>query len=77
MVQVVGSRPINSLASLQQKQDLLSELLADEQMRLMVWLFPLDYHSKHLFASGLHQGPSEVFIERMVYQLKLIPPRQP
>lgn len=34
------------------KQDLLSLLIANEQTRLMVWLFPLDYSKKHHFTSG-------------------------
>ena len=60
MVQAIGAGPFGALASLQAKQDLLSTLLADEQTRLLVWLFPLDYHSKHHFASGLHHGPNDV-----------------
>ncbi|KAF2094163.1 hypothetical protein NA57DRAFT_47196, partial [Rhizodiscina lignyota] len=66
MVQTVGSRPLGSLPSLQQKQELLSMLLADEQTRLMVWLFPLDYHSKHHFTSGGHYGPNELALQSMV-----------
>jgi hypothetical protein len=62
VVQPIGARPFGALASLQPKQDLLSTLLADEQTRLLVWLFPLDYHSKHHFASGLHHGANDVSI---------------
>ncbi|KAF2749622.1 phosphatidylinositol 4-kinase-like protein STT4 [Sporormia fimetaria CBS 119925] len=36
------------------KQELLSLLLANEQTRLMVWLFPLTYEKKHYFTSGQH-----------------------
>lgn len=36
---------------LKAKQDLLSLLIANEQMRLTVWLFPLD-NKKHRFSSG-------------------------
>lgn len=43
-----------SLKSLKGKQELLSLLLANEQTRLMVWLFPLDYEKKHHFTSGNH-----------------------
>jgi phosphatidylinositol 4-kinase len=32
------------------KQDLLSMLIANEQSRLLVWLFPLDHAKKHHFA---------------------------
>lgn len=36
-------------------------LLANEQSRLMVWLFPLDYEKKHYFTSGQHSNePAEV-----------------
>jgi phosphatidylinositol 4-kinase len=43
-----------ALKSLQSKQELLSALLANEQTRLMVWLFPLTYEKKHHFTSGQH-----------------------
>ncbi|KAJ4344399.1 phosphatidylinositol-4- kinase [Didymosphaeria variabile] len=43
-----------SLKSLKAKQDLLSLLISNEQTRLMVWLFPLDYGKKHHFTSGQH-----------------------
>ncbi|KAH8726282.1 hypothetical protein GQ44DRAFT_826007 [Phaeosphaeriaceae sp. PMI808] len=35
---------------LKAKQDLLSVLIANEQSRLLVWLFPLDHTKKHHFA---------------------------
>lgn len=54
MVMNIGTRTEGSLKSLQGKQDLLSLLLANEQTRLMVWLFPLDYEKKHHFISGQH-----------------------
>lgn len=38
-------------AKLKAKQDLLSLLIANEQTRLMVWLFPLD-NKKHRFGGG-------------------------
>jgi phosphatidylinositol 4-kinase len=43
-------------AKLKAKQDLLSILLSNEQTRLMVWLFPLDYGKKHHFTSGRHNN---------------------
>ncbi|KAF1965738.1 phosphatidylinositol 4-kinase-like protein STT4 [Bimuria novae-zelandiae CBS 107.79] len=49
-----GNATGGSLKSLQGKQDLLSLLISNEQTRLMVWLFPLDYGKKHHFASGQH-----------------------
>lgn len=60
LVQHIGSRALGALAALQQKSELLSMLLADEQTRLLVWLFPLDYHSKEHFVSGVHNPPNEV-----------------
>lgn len=59
-VQDIGMRASNSNPSLHQKQELLNVLLSDEQTRLLVWLFPLNYHTKHHFASGGHSGPNEV-----------------
>ncbi|CAN9411102.1 unnamed protein product [Alternaria alternata] len=43
-------------AKLKAKQDLLSLLLSNEQTRLMVWLFPLDYGKKHHFTAGRHNN---------------------
>ena len=37
-------------SKLKAKQDLLSMLIANEQSRLLVWLFPLDHTKKHHFA---------------------------
>jgi phosphatidylinositol 4-kinase len=50
----VGNKAEGPLKSLQGKQELLSLLVASEQTRLMVWLFPLDYERKHHFTSGQH-----------------------
>ncbi|KAF2810160.1 phosphatidylinositol 4-kinase-like protein STT4 [Mytilinidion resinicola] len=50
----IGSKAEGPLKSLQGKQELLSLLVASEQTRLMVWLFPLDYEKKHHFTSGQH-----------------------
>jgi phosphatidylinositol 4-kinase len=43
-------------SKLKAKQDLLSLLVSNEQTRLMVWLFPLDYGKKHHFTSGRHNN---------------------
>ncbi|KAJ9668769.1 phosphatidylinositol-4- kinase [Coniosporium apollinis] len=59
-VAAIGIKPNATLKSLQTKQDLLLMLLANEQSRLMVWLFPLDYEKKHYFTSGQHsKEPAE------------------
>ncbi|KAF2499808.1 phosphatidylinositol 4-kinase-like protein STT4 [Lophium mytilinum] len=50
----IGNKAEGPLKSLQGKQELLSLLVASEQTRLMVWLFPLDYEKKHHFTSGQH-----------------------
>jgi len=39
-------------SKLKAKQDLLSMLIANEQSRLLVWLFPLDHAKKHHFTSS-------------------------
>lgn len=62
----LGTQTTSPLTSLQSKQDLLSLLLTDEQTRLMVWLFPLDYHTKHHFLRGSHHGPSDAILGSMV-----------
>jgi len=43
--------------SLGAKQELLQLLLENEQMRLVVWLFPLDHEKRHLFAYGHNSKP--------------------
>ncbi|EDU45476.1 TEL1 Phosphatidylinositol kinase and protein kinase of the PI-3 kinase family [Pyrenophora tritici-repentis] len=43
-------------AKLKARQDLLSLLVGNEQTRLMVWLFPLDYGKKHHFTSGRYNN---------------------
>ena len=54
IVAKIGLKPEASLKSLTAKHDLLSLLISNEQTRLMVWLFPLDYGKKHHFTSGQH-----------------------
>ena len=69
-LELVGSRNIGSLKSLVGKQDLLLQLLENEQMRLVVWLYPLDHEKRHAFSSG-HSGriPLEV---RWLFEYSLI-----
>jgi phosphatidylinositol 4-kinase len=52
VVSKASGAELTTMKSLQGKQELLSLLLANEQTRLMVWLFPLDYQKKHHFTSG-------------------------
>lgn len=47
----IGSSSTGALKSLASKQDLLLSLLANEQMRLEVWLYPLDHERRHVFSS--------------------------
>jgi phosphatidylinositol 4-kinase len=56
-VQHIGLEQSGPRKPLQPKADLLSLLLTNEQTRLMVWLFPLDYEKKHHFTSGYHGKP--------------------
>lgn len=46
------------LIGLQQKQDLLQMLIADELTRLMVWLFPVDHAKRHFYSHGPHTRAS-------------------
>ena len=52
-----GSKNIGALQSLTPKHDLLLLLLGNEQMRLVVWLYPLDHERRHIFSSN-HPGHS-------------------
>ncbi|KAL8936377.1 MAG: hypothetical protein Q9216_004967 [Gyalolechia sp. 2 TL-2023] len=53
----IGAKAIGSLQPLVHKQDLLQLLLENEQMRLVVWLYPLDHERRHIFSTG-HAGKS-------------------
>jgi phosphatidylinositol 4-kinase len=60
-VESIGLATIGPRKPLQAKAELLSLLLANEQTRLLVWLFPLDYEKKHHFTLGHNnKPPSEV-----------------
>lgn len=50
-LEAIGLSSTGTLKSLARKQDLLLSLLANEQMRLEVWLCPLDHERKHVFPS--------------------------
>lgn len=60
-VQGIGSNDATSRVSLRSKQNLLEMLIASEQTRLMVWLFPLDHGTRQHFSAGQRQqAPREV-----------------
>ena len=60
-------------SKLKAKQDLLSLLIADEQSRLMVWLYPLDHAKKHHFTSSQSRaGLPEVSTTVEILTRKLI-----
>jgi len=60
-------------SKLKAKQDLLSLLIANEQTRLMVWLFPLDYGKKHHFTSGSHRNTlPDVSVYPLLEEYRLI-----
>lgn len=62
-VALVGSKTVGVCQALMTKQDLLQLLLENEQLRLVVWLYPLDHGRRHIFSSA-HSGrlPSDVSI---------------
>lgn len=51
----IGSNGLGPLIPLSSKQELLHLLLDNEQMRLVVWLYPLDYEKRHIFSTS-HAG---------------------
>ena len=59
----VGLKADGNCQSLAAKQELLCLLLENEQMRLLVWLHPLDYDKKHLFPLA-HSGRPPVEVRR-------------
>ena len=61
-VSSVFNRPNGTLQSLASKQELLALLLDNEQMRLVVWLYPLDHARRHFFSSGSGTIPPDVSI---------------
>lgn len=54
----IGARGIGPLMPLSQRQDLLHLLLENEQVRLVVWLYPLDHERRHIFSAG-HAGKTQ------------------
>ena len=62
----VGSKAEGNLQNLQAREDLLHALLENEQMRLVVWLYPLDHERRHLFASQSGKTSQEVGIRTLL-----------
>lgn len=57
----LGLKVEGNFQSLAPKQELLCTLLENEQMRLAVWLHPLDYDKKHVFSLPYsNKAPHEV-----------------
>ena len=50
----VASSHNKNLQALGVREELLHILLESEQMRLVVWLYPLDHERRHIFSS--HSG---------------------
>lgn len=48
----IALKPLGIFQSLASRQELLALLLKDEQIRLMVWLFPLDHDRRRIFGHG-------------------------
>lgn len=55
----IGVKAMGPLQPLTQRQDLLHLLLENEQMRLVVWLYPLDHERRHIFSTGHAGKPAE------------------
>ena len=66
---LMRSKIEGNMQSLEAKELLLHTLLENEQMRLVVWLYPLDHERRHIFSSHTAKTSSEV----RVYVLKLYP----
>ncbi|KAL8808588.1 MAG: hypothetical protein Q9200_004223 [Gallowayella weberi] len=56
----IGSQGLGPLLPLSPKQELLHLLLENEQMRLVVWLYPLDHEIRHIFSRSHPGKPPEV-----------------
>lgn len=67
VVSSLFAKGTGTLQSLATKQDLLSMLIEDEQMRLTVWLYPLDHEKRHVFSLG-HSGkvPSDAMLSSLL-----------
>lgn len=63
-VSSTGLATIDTLHSLGSKQELLLALLDHEQMRLEVWLYPLDHERRHLFPSLHFRKPNSEVSEQ-------------
>ena len=58
----IGSKAEGNLQTLEAKENLLHLLLENEQMRLVVWLYPLDHERRHIFTSPSGKISQEVGI---------------
>ena len=56
----VGLRAEGGLQALDVKVELLHILLDNEQMRLAVWLYPLDHQRRHVFSSHPNRVTQDV-----------------
>lgn len=66
----IGSMGMGALQCLTTKDDLLLLLLENEQMRLVVWLYPLDHERRHIFSSN-HAGHSPPEVSKANRSMKL------
>lgn len=56
----VGRKTEINLQNLEVREELLRILLENEQMRLVVWLYPLDHERRHIFSSQSGKNLQEV-----------------
>lgn len=57
-VSSIGLATIDTLHSIGSKQELLLALLDHEQIRLEVWLYPLDHERRHILPSLHFRKPN-------------------
>ena len=50
-----------TLHSLSGKEELFLILLQNEQIRLVVWLYPLDHEKRHFFSHASGRPPADVW----------------
>ena len=68
----IGSKAEGNLQTLEAKENLLHILLENEQMRLVVWLYPLDHERRHIFTSPSGKISQEVGLYVQAWWIPLL-----
>lgn len=72
-ISYIGFKAEGDLQPLKAKQELLHTLLENEQIRLLVWLYPLDHGVRHILPSRhLGRTPQEVSLADSTLPLQCI-----